>query len=260
MRDEPLVLLAPDEPAPYRVFSGRATCPFVLTGDHAGRRVPRALGTLGLAEHDLERHIAWDIGIAGLSEKLAARLGAFLILQTYSRLVIDCNRPLDSATSIAVESEHTSIPGNRGISAEEVRARIHDIFEPYHGRIRAELERRQSAGEPTVLVTMHSFTPRFKGVDRHWQCGVLYNRDARLAKRLFELLSAEGLTVGDNEPYRVTDQSDYAIPVYGERAGNVHVELEVRQDLITTDEGQERWAELLSRLLPRAAEPLLTKL
>jgi predicted N-formylglutamate amidohydrolase len=224
----------------------------LLTVDHAGRLLPQSLGNLGLTTTDLETHIAWDIGIRGVSERLAARLGAFLIAQTYSRLVIDCNRPLHVESSIATLSEHTQIPGNCGITERAATERAQAIFVPYHRRIVTELERRERVGQRTVLVAMHSFTPRYKGVARPWHCGVLYNRDPRLARALLGLLSAEGLTVGDNQPYFVSDDSDYGVPVYGEQRGNVHVELEIRQDLIADEPGQMRWAELLARLLPRA--------
>ena len=247
-------LLGPGDPAPFRVIEGRAGSEFLLTADHAGRIIPRALADLGLGASDLERHIAWDIGIGGVSERLAPQLGAFMIAQTYSRLVIDCNRPLESPSSIASESEHTRILANEGLSEAERQARATEIFLPYHQRIEAELERRERAGEAVVLITMHSFTPCYKGVERPWLCGVLYNRDPRLALALLTLLRADGLVVGDNQPYFVSDDSDYGIPRYGEQRGHLHVELEIRQDLITLPEQQAEWAERLGRLLPVAVQ------
>ena len=256
--DEPLItLLARDEPAPFSVSHAEGASPFFLTGDHAGRRLPRRLGDLGLPAPELERHIAWDIGAEGLARALADRLDAFLILQTYSRLAIDCNRPVDVPTSIVTLSEETPVPGNRGLSRGDVATRAREIFWPYHDRIVAELDRRQDAGRRTVLVAIHSFTPVFKGVARPWQVGVLYNRDARLARPLLDLLRAEGdLTVGDNEPYAISDDSDYGIPVHGERRGLPHVELEIRQDLIAEPAGQRAWADRLARLLPAALTQL----
>ena len=252
--DEPLItLLAIDEPPPFSVAHAEGTSPFFLTGDHAGRRLPRRLGDLGLPAAELQRHIAWDIGAEGLARALADRLDAFLILQTYSRLAIDCNRSVEAATSIVTVSEATAIPGNRGLSPAAAAARAREIFWPYHDRIVAELDRRQDAGQKTVLVAIHSFTPTFKGVARPWQVGVLYNRDARLARPLLDLLRREGdLTVGDNEPYAISDDSDYGIPVHGERRGLPHVELEIRQDLIADPAGQRAWADRLARLLPAA--------
>lgn len=250
-------LIGPDEPEPYEVTSNPHTSPFLFTADHAGRYIPRSLGNLGVSEAELTRHIAWDIGIAGVSRLLAKSLNAYLILQPYSRLVIDCNRPPDVDSSIAALSEHTEIPGNRDLTTHQREERRRLVFDPYHARIESELLRRERTGQPTVLVAMHSFTPSYKGVGREWEAGVLYNRDSRLALRLREILQAEGLLVGDNQPYFVSDESDYGIPRYGEQRGNLHVELEIRQDLITSPEGQQYWSDLLSRALPEAAAPFL---
>ena len=250
---ESAALLAPDEPATFTVTHAEGRSPFFLTCDHAGKRLPHRLGRLGLPEAELERHIAWDIGAAGLSRLLADRLDAFLILQTYSRLVIDCNRAPGVPTSIVALSEHTEIPGNQGLGPAEAAVRVREIFEPYHGRIVAELDRREAAGRPTVLLAMHSFTPVFKGVARPWHVGVLYNRDPAFGRIMGELLRAEGdLVVGDNEPYAISDETDYTIPVHGEKRGLPHVEFEIRQDLIAEQDGQLAWAERLARLLPQA--------
>jgi predicted N-formylglutamate amidohydrolase len=147
--------------------------------DHAGNIMPRALGHLGIAEAECERHIALDIGIAGLGRLLADALDATLIQQNYSRLVMDCNRPLDAATSISDISEHTPIPGNVGLSEGARAARAREIFWPYHQRIEAELDRRRQTGCPAALISLHSFTPVFEGATRPWHAGVLYNRDPR---------------------------------------------------------------------------------
>jgi predicted N-formylglutamate amidohydrolase len=247
-------LLSPTDPPPFHVIEAREGSPYVIAADHAGRVIPQALGTLGLTPEELTTHVAWDIGIGGVSEQLAKELGAFMIAQTYSRLVIDCNRPLDSSTSIVSKSEYVDIAGNASITAEEVEARTREVFHPYHRRIEAELARRERAGEETIFLAMHSFTPRFKGFDRPWHCGVLYHRDARLARPLLELLRSEGLDVGDNQPYFVSDDSDYGVPHYGERRGNLHVELEIRQDLIADPAAQASWGKLLGRIIPAAVE------
>jgi len=248
-------LLADDEPAPFSVEHEHGRSPFVLICDHAGRRIPRRLGTLGLSESELQRHIAWDIGARGVASQMAHALDAILIAQTYSRLVIDCNRPIGAPTSITPRSERTDIPGNQGISPEEASARASEIFVPYHARITAELDRRRAIGEPTLLISMHSFTPVFHEVARPWHIGMLYNRDTRLARVLLELIRTEGKwVVGDNEPYSVSDGTDYAIPIHGEQRGLPHVEIEVRQDLIADEAGQREWAERLAAWLVRARE------
>ena len=246
-------LLAEDEPPPFAIEHEHGASPFVLTCDHGGRRLPRKLGDLGLPPAEFERHIAWDIGAAAVTNLLADALDAYAISQIYSRLVIDSNRDPSVESSIVTLSELTEIPGNRDLGPAERAARVREILEPYHRRIEAELDRRQAAGRPTVLIAMHSFTPVFKGVARPWQIGVLYHRDARFAHALKALLEAEGdLTVGDNEPYAVGDLTDYTIPVHGERRAIPHVEIEIRQDLIADPAGQRAWADRLARLLPVA--------
>jgi predicted N-formylglutamate amidohydrolase len=163
-------------------------------------------------------------------------------------------------SSIPEISETTEIPGNRGLTKTARTARINAVFGPYHDAIATALDRRATTGRTSVLVALHSFTPVFKGVARPWHAAVLYNRDPRLAHFLFTLLSAEdGLVVGENEPYRVSDQTDYTVPVHGERRGLPHVEIEIRQDLIAEPAGQRAWAERLARLLPAAYAKLLRR-
>lgn len=246
-------LLGGADPVVYTLHRPEGASPYVITADHAGRAIPRALGSLGIAAADLDRHIAWDIGVAGLAEKLAGQLDAFAILQTYSRLVIDCNRAPGTPQSIVAASESTPIPGNIDISAGEAAARAAEIFSPYHDRIRAELDARAASGRRAVLVALHSFTPTYLGVARPWHLGVLYQRDARLGHLLLSRARRQhGLIVGDNEPYAVSDTTDYGIPVHGERRGIAHVELEIRQDLIADDAGQTLWADRLSHWLLNA--------
>lgn len=247
-------LLAADEPPAVAEYNTAGASPFLLVCDHAGRRIPRRLRDLGLNEADLARHIAWDIGIAGVARALADGLDAHLMMQIYSRLVIDCNRPPGSPTSIVRLSEGTLIPGNENASAQEVALRGREIFEPYHQAIERVLEARAQALRPTLLISLHSFTPVYAGIPRPWRAGVLYNRSSRLAHALRDLLRAPGdIVVGDNEPYSVNDDTDYTIPVHGEKRGLAHVAIEIRQDLIGDDAGQEYWANRLAELLPKAA-------
>jgi predicted N-formylglutamate amidohydrolase len=240
-------LLAPGDPRPFTLERSDASSPFVLICDHAGLAIPHALGDLGVHEAERRRHIGWDIGAAALATRLAESLDAFLIRQTYSRLVVDCNRPPGSPGSVVTRSEDTDIPGNVGLSPEAAAARVREIFEPYHARIDAELDRRARDGRPTILVSVHSFTPVFRGVARPWHLGMLYGRDARVARRLLDVIRSDGRWhVGDNEPYAVTPTTDYAIPVHGEGRGLPHVGLEFRQDLIEQAPGQHEWAERMA--------------
>ena len=258
MNTMPGRLLAADEPAPVTVHNENSLSPFLLVVDHAGNSMPRTLDRLGVAETECERHIAWDIGIGAVCRVLADALDATLVEQNYSRLVIDCNRTPGSETSIPEISELTVVPGNIGLSEGEREARVREIFRPYHDRIETELARRRQAGRPTALIAMHSFTPLFKGVAPPWHVGVLYNRDPRFAQLVMALLKCEeGLVVGDNEPYDVTDATDYTIPVHGEHRGLPHVAIELRQDLLADDKGRRGWGRLLARLLPHAYQELV---
>ncbi len=245
-------LLGPNDPAPVRVHDPGAPSPFLLVCDHAGRAVPAALGDLGVAPADWDRHIAWDIGAAGLCAGLAPLLRATWIEQTYSRLVIDCNRRPGHPTSMAPHSDGTEVPGNRNLSGPAQAARIAEIFEPYHSAIAAELDRRRAAGRPTILIALHSFTPVMAGVARPWQAGVLFNRSPGLALALAARLRDGGFIVGENEPYALGDDSDYTVPVHAEAHGLAYVELEIRQDLIAEAAGQIAWARLLADALPSA--------
>ncbi|MFG1361662.1 N-formylglutamate amidohydrolase [Xanthobacter versatilis] len=240
---------------PVTVFNAEGASAFLIVADHAGNAFPRSMGRLGISEADQVRHIAWDIGIAGVCRTLAERLDATLIQQNYSRLIIDCNRPPSVPSSIPQQSEATPIPGNLGLGDAERTLRERDFFRPYHARIAAELDERAKAGRPTVLVAMHSFTPSYHGVARPWHVGVLYNRDTRFASAILAALRQEsGLIVGDNEPYSVDDTTDYTIPVHGERRGLLHTGIEIRQDLITKTAGQADWAERMARVLASALE------
>jgi predicted N-formylglutamate amidohydrolase len=232
--------------------------PFLLTCDHYGRLIPRALSDLGLPASELTRHIAWDIGIAGVAEQLSKQLDAHLIAQRYSRLVIDCNRPPCVASSIPVLSEATTVPGNEGLTPAAAEARRQSIFEPYHRRIAEVIERRLRDGVPTVLVSLHSFTPVYAGIARPWHVGTLYHRDTRLPPLLLQLFRGEGdLVVGDNEPYAVSDETDYTIPIHGEARGLMNSGIEIRQDLIADASGQRKWADRLARIFAKAEATLI---
>jgi predicted N-formylglutamate amidohydrolase len=252
MDDLPAPLLAEDEPAPVVIDHPDGASDFFLVCDHAGRRMPRRLGQLGVSDAEMARHIAYDIGAAAVAVLLADALDATLIRQIYSRLVIDCNRDPAVPSSIPEISETTSIPGNVGLPDAERQARRVALFEPYHGAITAALDARAARARPTAFVAVHSFTPVYKGEVRPWHVGLLYNRDARLSLLLKRLLLEEGdLVVGDNEPYFVNDLTDYSIPVHAERRGLPYLELEIRQDLIAGEAGQAEWAARLVRLLPQ---------
>ncbi|HEY8571499.1 N-formylglutamate amidohydrolase [Phenylobacterium sp.] len=228
-----------------------AGSPFLLLGDHAGRAIPPELGDLGVPAAEMDRHIAWDIGVAGLGARLAEALDATFISQTVSRLVIDCNRDPARADAICEVSDGTAVPGNAGLSPAERLRRIETVFAPYHAAIAAELDAR--AGRPTVVVALHSFTPAMGGQARPWRFGVLHMGNSAFSDAMLARLRAEpdAGPVGDNEPYRM-DTVDFTVPHHAMRRGLDYLELEVRQDLIAEAAGQGEVAERLARLLPLA--------
>ena len=243
------LLLGSEDVPPVHEDNAAGRSPFLLTCDHYGRRIPLALRDLGLPASELTRHIAWDPGIAGVADALAKHLDAHLVAQRYSRLVIDCNRPPKALSSIPLISEATVIPGNEGLGREAAELRRRSIFDPYHSRIADIIDRRGREGFPTVLVSLHSFTPVYAGIPRPWHIGTLYQRDTRLPPLLLKLLHAESdLVVGDNEPYAVSDETDYTIPVHGEARGLMNSGIEIRQDLIADPAGQRQWADRLARI------------
>jgi predicted N-formylglutamate amidohydrolase len=253
MKGNAMGLLGDAEPAPFSLVNEGGASRFFLTADHAGQRIPECLGGLGVAPAEMARHIAWDIGIAAVTEGLAVALDAPAILQNYSRLVVDCNRRPDVASAFPEMSEATVIPGNLGLSEADKAVRRRAIFDPYH----AEIARLLDAREGTIYVAMHSFTPVYLGAARGMHVAVLYHRNPRASRLLAGLLREEaGLVVAENEPYQVGDETDYGVPVHAERRGLDYLEIEIRQDLIAWAEGQAEWVERLGRLLPLVAEGL----
>lgn len=236
----------------FSVYGRDTGGPFLLVSDHAGQAIPDTLGDLGVSATERARHIGWDIGIDGVGRGLAEALPALLIEQVFSRLVIDCNRAPGHPTSIVRESDGTAVPGNQSLCEKQSGWREQAILHPYHAWIRAELDARKARGQATCLIALHSFTPVMRGHARPWHAGILHNRDSRLAHIMLDLLRGEGLCVGDNEPYALTDTSDYTVPEHAERRGLPYIEIEIRQDLIAAPEGQAEWAARLARLLPAA--------
>lgn len=235
------------------MYNPGATSPFLLVGDHAGRAIPRALDGLGVSAAEMERHIAWDIGVQGLGVRLAEALGACFIAQRYSRLVIDCNRDPSRADAMPAISDGTPIPANADLTPADRADREAAIFAPYHRRIAEELDAR--GRRPTIVVALHSFTPVMAGFRRPWTFGVLHLGQSRFCEAVLARLRAEpdAPVVGDNEPY-VMDEVDFTIPHHAVGRGLDYVELEVRQDLIADGAGQQAVCDRLARVLPAALE------
>lgn len=241
-------LLAPDEGAAVEVHNGSG--PFVLVCEHASNRLPRALGDLGLSEADRQRHIAWDLGAAELTAGIAGHLSATTVLQRFSRLVVDCNRDPGDADAFIPYSEHTEVPGNLDLDAEARAARVAAIWQPFHAAIDRLLDLRRTARRTTALVTIHSFTPVYRGVARPWHVGVISTTDRRLAEGLLKTLRADRtLVIGDNEPYSAKDNVDYTIRRHGRDRGLPHVMIEVRNDLLGEADQRAEWAARLAAAL-----------
>ncbi len=242
---------------PYRRVNEGGPSPIVIICDHASNRVPADYGDLGLGDADFQRHIAWDIGAAAISEILARRFQAPAILSEVSRLLIDCNRRFEDPNLTPAISDGTQVPANLNISQEEREKRWRICHQPYHQAIWDAIERKLDAGQPPILLSIHSMTPALNGVARPWQIAICWSDDRRLSAPMLEALCARaGITVGDNEPYRLDPQEDYSVPVHAMRRGLKHLQVEFRQDEIADAAGQQRWADLFGDCLERVLKRL----
>ena len=236
---------------PFHLHGGDRTSRFVITCDHAANTVPPSVGggTLGLPASDMERHIAYDVGAAGVTRHLADALGAAAVLSNFSRLVIDPNRGLDDPTLLMRLYDGTVIPANRDADAVEKARRVDAFYTPYHTAV-ADLAARR---DDTVMVAVHSFTPQLNGrAPRPWHVGILHAFDDRFSDPLLELLHAEAdLCIGDNEPYAGHLPGD-SIDRHALKTGRANTLIEVRNDLIETPAQQKHWAERLAVLLQGA--------
>jgi predicted N-formylglutamate amidohydrolase len=246
------------EPHPVERIDGAVETGVLILCDHASNAVPAEYHRLGLPEGEFERHIAYDIGAAAVTRSLARLLGAPAILTRFSRLIIDPNRGRDDPTLVMPLSDGAVVPGNARIDAAEIARRTKRFYDPYDAAIRLSLEWALRAGHPPVVVSIHSFTPIWRGRPRPWHVGILWDADARFARPLLEALSEEeGLVVGDNEPYDGALAGD-TVDRHATERGLANALVEIRQDLIATAEGAEEWAERFARLLlPLAARPEL---
>lgn len=225
----------------------------VLVCEHASSLLPTAAGTLGLSSEALSSHIAWDPGALAVSRLLSAKLDALLVHQRFSRLVYDCNRPPESPAAMPEKSEIYEIPGNRNLSVAERYARTAAIYVPFHDRISAELASRAAAGRPSVLVTVHSFTPIYFGKPRAVEIGILHDTDTRLADVMLDGAAKAGrFRVERNSPYGPEDGVTHTLRLHALPAGHANVMIEVRNDLIANSVDQEVMADYLAGLIADA--------
>jgi len=242
------------ESDPAIVLNPRGKSQIVLVCEHAGRVFPRLLGNLGLSNTDLARHFVWDIGAEPVARKLSSILDAPLVLQRYSRLVYDCNRPPESPDAMPAMGEATPIPGNEGLSAQQRLVRIESIYRPFHAAVSAVLDARAAERKPAILATIHSFTPVFKGNRRNLHLGILHDRDARFADRMLSVLGrTTDIVVKRNEPYGPKDGVCHTLNLHAGVRGLLNVMIEIRNDLIEAEKGQTEWAERLEDTLQEAA-------
>lgn len=241
--------LAAAESAAFRVLPGRSDAGLLLICDHASNAIPDSYGTLGLPPEQLRRHIAYDIGAAAIVETVSRSLDVPAVLSRFSRLLIDPNRGTDDPTLVMRISDGAVVPGNRTLDDAERTKRIETWYEPYHRAIEAATDACIAGGREPVLLSVHSFTDTWKGWPRPWHAGVLWDSDPRLARPLIAALEAEGdIVVGDNQPYSGKLIGD-TMWRHGTSRGLAHAIIEVRQDLIAAEAGQQAWAERIARIL-----------
>lgn len=246
-----------------RVMNPDGKGPYVLTCDHASNFLPPEFGSLGLPESELSRHIAWDIGALPVARRMAEMLDAVLVETCVSRLVLDCNRALDSPGLIPTVSETTIIPGNTDLSDAERKERIERFWRPFHDAIDAVIEKRLARGLDCRLVSVHSFTPVYKGGARPWHVGIIHDEDTRLALPLISALERSGeFTVAANKPYSPADGVYFTLEEHARSRGMPCAMIEIRNDEIGDAAGQAAWAARLASALAgieELAAPLATR-
>ena len=244
-------LIIPGNPPPYTIINENGKAKALLVGDHASNAIPETLHKLGLDDAALEQHIAYDIGTSKLIHHLSQHLDATALLAGYSRLVVDLNRSLEDESCMPEVSDNTVIPGNQNMSLEYRNQRIHSFYTPYRTAIDSLIHGFKQRQIVPAFISIHSFTPEMAGYSRPWHAGVLWDKDPRIPVPLMKNLRAhpEAFNIGDNEPYSGKHLADYTIDHHAEAAGLPHVSIEIRQDLINSEEGAERWATILSDAL-----------
>jgi predicted N-formylglutamate amidohydrolase len=244
-------MIGPEDPPPYTIINEHGKGKILLVGDHASNTMPKILDNLGLDDTALEQHIAYDIGSKKLIHHLSQHLDAPAILAGYSRLIVDLNRSLEDDSAMPEVSDYTVIKGNQNMSDEQRNARIHSFYTPYRKAIDMMLHRFKEKEIVPAFISIHTFTPEMSGFSRPWHIGVLWDKDPRIPVPLMKNLCAhpDGFHIGDNQPYSGKHPADYTIDHHAEAAGLPHVSIEIRQDLVNTEAGAERWASILDDAL-----------
>lgn len=235
------------------VINEQGSSPYLLICEHATNYIPEKFARLGLTEAELAAHIAWDPGASEVAHRMSAALDATLIEACLSRLLIDCNRPLSAPDLIPEVSELTLIPGNQGLSIEARQERIQLSHQPFHAKVEQVIEARRLRGQESRLITIHSFTPVYKGVERPWEIGIIHDADDRLGAKMISGLRKDaarsGFQVGVNEPYSPDDRVYYTVECHAVKRGDLCAMVEIRNNEIADAQGQSRWAERLTAIL-----------
>lgn len=239
-----------DEPPAFELIRGAADSPIVILCDHARNKTPRCLGLMGVTEEVFEKHIAYDIGAESVARELQRLFHGFLVIAGYSRLIIDLNRHPGDGSAIPEISDNIEIPANKQLSPDQVIQRENALFWPYHNTVTEQINKIQDKGRTPIILSIHSFTPEYRGYKRPWHIGVLWDQEKRISEPLIESLQSEpDICIGDNEPYHARNPLGFTMDVHCERNGHPHVLLEIRQDLINDNEKAENWAQLIHRHL-----------
>ncbi len=237
-------LLGGTDLPPVEVVNGNSAFPVLLLCEHAGHAIPKSLGTLGISSELLMSHRGWDIGAEDVARGISEKLGAPLVIQRYSRLVIDTNRPPQSQNAIPAESDCVRIPGNTGVAPEDRARRIAEIFQPMN----ATINKMFAISNRHACYSIHSFTPELGKRFRPWHAGFLSRKDLATANALLKAVLARRpkLRLAVNEPYQINDETDWFIPVHAERRKLTHTLIEIRNDQIAGSKGAAQWATLLA--------------
>ncbi len=246
-------LLTAEEGSPVEVVNPAGRADVLLVCEHAANRIPQTLANLGLDAEALDSHIAWDPGAEPVARMMSATLDAPLILQRFSRLVYDCNRPPEAPSAMPARSETFDIPGNAGLTAAERRARVEEIYAPFCNTITDWLDRSIASGRQPGMVTIHSFTPVFHGHRRLVELGLLHDSDSRLADTMLDLCrNDDDLDVRRNQPYSAKDGVTHTLKLHAIPRGLLNVMIEIRNDLVRDQASQQGIADRLSTLVDQA--------
>ncbi|MGJ8628937.1 MAG: N-formylglutamate amidohydrolase [Sulfitobacter sp.] len=249
LHEKSRLILGAQDPSPAEVINASSDHPLLLVCEHAGNATPQALNGLGIAEKDRDSHVCWDIGAEAVTRYMAATLGAPAVIQPYSRLVIDCNRPPDAVDAMPALNHGVQVPGNRDLTDTARATRVTEIFDPFQATVADQLARHPRR----IILSIHSFTPLLAGKLRPWHIGFLFRKDTETSAHLGRFVNEfqPDLTIGMNEPYEIDDASDWFVPHHGEARGLPHSLIEIRNDLISDTTGQRTWADILTNAINR---------